>query len=189
MNREKLISLYAQTFRENWDKPAFSDFQGAVCSYGEAAQLIRQIHCYFRESGIKKDDKVAILGRNSSNWAISFLAISGYGAVSVPVLPDFNPEDIHHILNHSESVFLFAADNLFEKLVCEKIPEITGLSVSVISLDYISTGRKIKKSGKNASARTVQEFQLLKTSNLMNLILKIWQFFRTQAEHQDFRKE
>jgi long-chain acyl-CoA synthetase len=127
MNREKLISLYAQTFRENWDKPAFSDFQGAVCSYGEAAQLIRQIHCYFRESGIKKDDKVAILGRNSSNWAISFLAISGYGAVSVPVLPDFNPEDIHHILNHSESVFLFAADNLFEKLVCEKIPEITGV--------------------------------------------------------------
>lgn len=127
MKRDKLIDLYAQTFRENWEKPAFSDFQGPVCTYGEAAQLIRQIHCYFRESGIKKGDKIAILGRNSSNWAISFLAISGFGAVSVPVLPDFNPEDIHHILNHSESIFLFAAENLFDKLVKEKIPGITAV--------------------------------------------------------------
>ena len=94
MNREKLIGLYAQTFRENWTKPAFSDFQGSASTYGEAAQTIHQIHCYFRESGLRKGDKIAILGRNSTNWAIAFLAISGYGAVSVPVLPDFNPEDI-----------------------------------------------------------------------------------------------
>src|SRR5512133_4175547 len=131
MERDKLIALYAQSFRDNWSSPAFSDFQGSVCTYGEAAQLIRQIHCYFRESGIKKGDKIAILGRNSSNWAIAFLAVSGYGAVSVPVLPDFNPDDIHHILNHSESIVLFAADNLFEKLVKEKIAGITG----VISLN------------------------------------------------------
>ena len=135
MNHDKLIELYAQTFRKNWDLPAFTDFQGSTCTYGEAAQIIRQIHCYFRESGIRKGDKIALLGRNSSNWAISFLAISGYGAVSIPVLPDFNPEDIHHILNHSESVFLFAADSLFEKLSFEKIPAITG----VISLTNFSS--------------------------------------------------
>jgi len=134
MKRDKLIALYAQTFRKNWSLPAFSDYQGTQCTYGEAAQIIRQAHCFFRESGIKKGDKIAILGRNSSNWAISFLAIAGYGAVAVPVLPDFNPEDIHHILNHSESVFLFAADSLFEKLDAQKISGITG----VISLNDFS---------------------------------------------------
>ena len=114
--------------------PAFTDFQGSTCTYGEAAQIIHQIHCYFRESGIRKGDKIALLGRNSSNWAISFLAISGYGAVSVPILPDFNPEDIQHILNHSESVFLFAAESLFEKLDKSKILEISG----VVSLNNFS---------------------------------------------------
>ena len=137
MNRDKLIGLYAQAFKENWELLAFSDFQGSTCTYGDAAQIIRQIHCYFRESGIRKGDKIALLGRNSSNWAISFLAISGYGAVSVPVLPDFNPEDIHHILNHSESVFLFAADSLFEKLSREQIPVISGI-VSLTDFSVLS---------------------------------------------------
>lgn len=137
MNRDKLIGLYAQTFRENWSLPAFSDYQGTTCTYGEAAQIIRQIHCYFRESGIRKGDKIALLGRNSSNWAITFLAISGYGAVSVPVLPDFNPEDIHHILNHSESIFLFAADGLFEKMDIAKIPAIRGV-VSLTDFSALS---------------------------------------------------
>lgn len=134
MKRDKLIALYAQTFRKNWNSPAFSDYQGTACTYGEAAQIIHQIHCFFRETGIKKGDKIAILGRNSSNWAVTFLAVSGYGAVSVPILPDFNPEDIHHILNHSESVFLFAADGLYEKLDQKKIPEIVG----IISLNDFS---------------------------------------------------
>ncbi len=137
MNQDKLIGLYAETFRRNWELPAFTDFQGSTSTYGEAAQIIRQIHCYFRESGIRKGDKIALLGRNSSNWAISFLAISGYGAVSVPILPDFNPEDIHHILNHSESVFLFAADGLFEKLSREQIPAITGV-VSLTDFSALS---------------------------------------------------
>lgn len=137
MNRDKLIGLYAQAFKKNWELPAFTDFQGSTCTYGEAAQIIRQIHAYFRESGIQKGDKIALLGRNSSNWAISFLAISGFGAVSVPVLPDFNPEDIHHILNHSESVFLFTADGLFEKLSREQIPAIAGV-VSLTDFSALS---------------------------------------------------
>lgn len=127
MNHDRLIGLYSQSFKKNWALPAFTDFQGSSCTYGEAAQKIRQIHCYFRESRIKKGDKIAVLGRNSANWAISFLAISGYGAVTVPVLPDFNPDDIEHILNHSESVFLFAAETLFEKLETNKTPQIKGV--------------------------------------------------------------
>jgi len=144
MERDNLIQLYAQTFRKNWELPAFSDYQGTQCTYGETAQLIRQIHCCFRESGIKRGDKIAILGRNSSNWAISFLAILGYGAVAVPVLPDFNTEDIHHILNHSESLFLFAADGLFEKLDRTKIPEIMGV-VSLIDFSALSFNDQLEK--------------------------------------------
>jgi long-chain acyl-CoA synthetase len=127
MNRDKLIGLYTTSFRENWTQLAFSDFQGSSVTYGESAQIIRQIHCFFRECGIKSGAKIAILGRNSSNWAISFLAVSGYGGVTVPILPDFNPEDIQHILLHSESLFLFAADNLFDKLDYEKMPGIKGV--------------------------------------------------------------
>lgn len=127
MKNDRLIGLYANSFKNNWNSLAFTDFQGTSCTYGEAAQKIRQIHCYFRETGIKKGDKIAVLGRNSSNWAISFLAISGYGAVSVPVLPDFNSDDIEHILNHSESVFLFAAESLYEKLEIAKTPGIKGV--------------------------------------------------------------
>ena len=134
MKRKELIGLFAQSFRENWEFPAFSDFQGTVCTYGEAAQIIRQIHCFFRENGIHKGDKIALLGRNSSNWAIAFLSISSYGAISVPVLPDFNPEDITHILKHSEAKFLFAADSFFEKLKTEKIPAVT----RVVSLNDFS---------------------------------------------------
>ena len=137
MERDKLIGMYTQCFRENWALPAFSDFQGATTTYGEAAQMVRQIHCYFKESGIQKGDKIAILGRNSSNWAISFLAVSGYGGVTVPVLPDFNQEDILHILLHSESLFLFAADNLFDRLDYEKIPGVKGV-VSLTDFSALS---------------------------------------------------
>ncbi|MCK9411554.1 MAG: AMP-binding protein [Prolixibacteraceae bacterium] len=133
MKRDHLLGLFAQSFRENWGSPAFSDFQGSTTTYGEAAQMIRQIHCYFREAGIRQGDKIAILGRNSSNWGISFLAVSGYGAVTVPILPDFNTEDIHHILLHSESRFLFAADTLFDKL---DSPKMTGISGVVSLTDF-----------------------------------------------------
>lgn len=144
MEQDKLIQLYAQTFRNNWEFPAFSDYQGTQCTYGEAAQIIRQIHCCFRELGINKGDKVALLGRNSSNWAISFLAVLGYGAVAVPILPDFNPEDIHHILNHSESIFLFGADSLFDKLDSTKIPEIVGV-VSLNDFSALTFKDQVKK--------------------------------------------
>ncbi|MCK9640384.1 MAG: AMP-binding protein [Prolixibacteraceae bacterium] len=137
MKRDQLIGLYTQSFRENWANPAFSDFQGSTTTYGEAAQIIRQVHCYFREAGIQKGDKIAILGRNSSNWATSFLAVSGYGAITVPILPDFNPDDIQHILLHSESVFLFAADSLFEKLESSKMAGIKGV-VSLTDFSALS---------------------------------------------------
>lgn len=127
MEPDKLNELYIQAFKQNWDSAAFSDYQGTSYTYGETAQIIRKIHFYFSESGIKKGDKIALWGRNSSNWATTFLATMGYGIVSVPLLPDFNSDDIHHILDHSESVFLFAADSLFEKIDKDQIPAVKGI--------------------------------------------------------------
>jgi long-chain acyl-CoA synthetase len=164
MNREKLIGLYALTFRNNWALPAFTDYQGATVTYGEAAQIIRQIHCYFRESGLHKGDKIAILGRNSSNWAIAFLAVSGYGAVSVPILPDFNPEDIHHILNHSGSKFLFAADSLYEKLEPAKVPGISGI-VSLTDFSGLAFGNPEEK-GRWKTCFTVEHAGESKPENI-----------------------
>ncbi|MDX9883152.1 MAG: AMP-binding protein [Prolixibacteraceae bacterium] len=127
MDNQKLIALFARSFRQNWELPVFSDFQGGTYTYGEAAQIIRNIHCFFKESGIRKGDKVAMFGRNASNWGISFIAVVSYGAVAVPVLPDFNPEDVHHIINHSESRMLFGNDLLLEKIEAEKIPGIQAI--------------------------------------------------------------
>jgi len=127
MNNQKLIALFTDSFGKNWELPVFSDFQGKTYTYGEVAQIIRNIHCFFRESGIQKGNKVAIFGRNSSNWGISFLAIISYGAVAIPVLPDFNSDDVHHIINHSESKILFGTELLLEKIEKEKIPGIRAI--------------------------------------------------------------
>lgn len=130
MENQRLIALFAESFRQNWELPVFSDFQGGSYTYGEVAQIIRNIHSYFKESGILKGDKIAIFGRNSSNWGISFVATVSYGAVAVPVLPDFNPDDVHHIINHSEAKMLFGNDLLLEKIEYGRIP----LVQSVLSL-------------------------------------------------------
>ncbi|MGQ7869034.1 AMP-binding protein [Sunxiuqinia sp. sy24] len=125
-----LIKLYKESLLQNWELPLFTDYGGSSRRYGEVAQEIHQIHLFFRESGIQKGDKIALFGRNSANWAVSFLAIISYGAVAVPVLPDFKPADVHHILNHSESKMVFAGDVLFEKLAEKEL----GQMQAVISL-------------------------------------------------------
>jgi long-chain acyl-CoA synthetase len=124
MEQQTLAGFYNQAFTKNWNLTAFSDYGGTAYTFGEAAQIMQQIHCYFKEAGIQKGDKIAVWGRNSSNWGITFFAILGYGTVSVPLLPDFNTEDVHYLLDHSESIVLFAADNLFEKLDKQQITRV-----------------------------------------------------------------
>lgn len=128
-----IIQLYKESFQTNWDLPVFSDYEGSSYTYGEAAQVIQQVHSFFKEQNIKAGDKVALFGRNSSNWAITFIAIIGYGAVAVPVLPDFNPSDVHQIINHSESKLLFANDQLFEKA---DINEMKNLEAVINLVDF-----------------------------------------------------
>ncbi|WP_430971667.1 AMP-binding protein [Sunxiuqinia rutila] len=131
-----LIKLYRESMLQNWELPLFTDYGGSSYRYGEVAQQIHQIHLFLQEIGIQKGDKIALFGRNTANWATSFLAIISYGAVAVPVLPDFNPADVHHILNHSESKLLFAGDVLFEKLDVEQLKQVQAV-VSLMNFSLL----------------------------------------------------
>ena len=111
MERIDLTALFSESFAKNGDLKIFSDYKGQTFTYGEVARMMAAIHCYFDEVGLQRGDKVALLGRNSSHWGISFLATLCYGAVVVPILPDFNAADTMHILNHSEAKFLFLHDS------------------------------------------------------------------------------
>lgn len=137
MIQENLVGYFEKSIRENWDKKAFSDYKGVEYSYKEIAEKIVQIHHVFELSGVKKGDKVALIGKNSSNWSISFLATICYGAVIVPILPDFKPKDVHNIINHSDSVFLFTGEQIIDTLSQEEMPGIsTIISINDFTVKY-----------------------------------------------------
>lgn len=117
-----LIKLYEQCFRENWDLRALSDYgEDETFTYGEMAFEITRLHYLFHKLNVRHGDKVALIGKNNTHWCITYMAVITYGAVIVPILQDFNSNDVHHIVNHSDSVLLFAADNIWENLEGEKM--------------------------------------------------------------------
>jgi long-chain acyl-CoA synthetase len=126
MEQKNLAGLYTESFRKNWDLPMFSDYEGDEFKYSDIAQSIHVLKIIFEKAGIQKGDKIAIYGRNSSNWAKIFLACVSYNAVIVPILPDFKPDNVHHIINHSGSTFLFAAKPLYETLDQQQMPSLKG---------------------------------------------------------------
>lgn len=132
MEQENLLQLYQNTFRENWNRPALSQYgRGPVMTYGDFARRIAQTHLLFRESGIKQGDKVAVMGKNTVSWVTSYMAALTYGAVIVPILAEFHPQDATHIINHSGSKMLFVSQSVWEHMDFDSMP---GLKVSM-SLD------------------------------------------------------
>ncbi len=122
MIKENFVKLFENSFRKNYNTPAFSDFGTEnTLTYGEVAQQISKLHILFEQCSIKKQDKIALIGKNNSNWAITYLSVVTYGAVVVPILQDFNSNDIQYILNHSETKLLFISDFLREKLQADKL--------------------------------------------------------------------
>lgn len=113
---KSFVRLIEESVKQNWDLPAFSDYKGATIHYHDLARKIEKIHIIFQKTGIKHGDKIALIGRNSSHWAVAFLAIVTYGAVVVPILPDFKADNVHHIVNHSDSVVLFTGEPIWENL-------------------------------------------------------------------------
>jgi long-chain acyl-CoA synthetase len=113
---ENLVQLIEDSITSNWRLPALTNYKGGTCTYKEVAGRILDIHDIFSELKIEPNDKIALLGKNSVNWAISYLGIVTYGAIVVPILSDFHTKDIAHIIQHSESVLLFADENLADEL-------------------------------------------------------------------------
>jgi len=137
MKNGALVSLFENSLKQNWKLKAFSDYKGNPITYANVADRILFLHSFFNTYGIKKGDKIALIGKNSVNWAISYLATVTYGAVVVPILPDFKPDDVHHIVNHSDSVLLFSTEQIFENLDESAMKNLYGiLSLSDFSITY-----------------------------------------------------
>ena len=120
-----LIKIFEQSFRDNSNLPALSDyFKKETLTYFDVAQDVAKLHLMFKEAGIERGDKIALIGRNNTRWCVSYLATITYGAVIVPILQDFNPNDVVNIINHSESKLLFLGDNFWDDLEGDQIPTI-----------------------------------------------------------------
>jgi long-chain acyl-CoA synthetase len=120
-------SYIEKSIKENWDKDALTDYKGATLQFKDVARKIEKIHILFESSGVKKGDKIAICGRNSSHWAVTFLATLTYGAVAVPILHEFNSEQIHNIVNHSGSKLLFVGDVVATHIDAAQMPDLEGI--------------------------------------------------------------
>jgi len=114
--QENLVGLIGESVRRNWTRPALADWEGTGLTYGQVADEIARLHEVFRICHVAPGDKIALLGRNSASWAVVWLATVTYGAVIVPILPDFRPDDVHHIVKHSDAMLFFVADALFAPL-------------------------------------------------------------------------
>ena len=122
MIKENFIKIYEESFKENWALPALTDYgKSKTFTFGDVATEIARIHLLFHECQVRRGDKIALIGKDSSRWCIAYMATITYGAIVVPILQDFNPNDVHHIVNHSESVFLFTSDSIWEHLEEERL--------------------------------------------------------------------
>lgn len=119
---QSVNKLLEKSFRENWERPALSNYQGASLCYRDVARRIEKLHIAFEKCFLHKGDKVAICSRNQVNWAVSYLATLTYGAVVVPILHEFKPGNIHYLVNHSEAKVLFVDDTVWEGLSADEMP-------------------------------------------------------------------
>lgn len=128
MIKENFIKLYEHSFRNNWDLPCYTDYgENLSFTYGEVAKEIAKLHLLFEHCKLRRGDKISLIGKNNARWCIAYMASITYGAIIVPILQDFNPNDVHHIVNHSESTFLFTSDTIWDTLEEEKLPNIRGV--------------------------------------------------------------
>lgn len=151
---ESFIQYIEQSIKNNWDKPSLTDFKGATSSYKDVARKIEKLHILFEHSNIHKGDKIALCSRNMSTWGIAFLATLTYGAVAVPILNEFKPDNIHHIVNHSEARLLFVGDVVWENLDESAMPDIDG----AVRIEDFSLRHSNKKSLTEARERLNELF-------------------------------
>ena len=134
MNQNSFLGLIEQSIRNHWDLPAMTDFQGKTLYFKDFAREIDMLHEYFNSAGIQRGDKIAICGKNSSHWAISFFAMLSYGAVAVSILHEFEKESVQYIVDHSDSKMFFVDEAIWREIDETKIPK----AETVLSLDDFS---------------------------------------------------
>lgn len=144
MIKENLIKDYIhQSLLNYWELTAFTDLDSQSFKYKDVGRKIARLHIMFDENKIKQGDKIALLGKNSGSWAMTYLAIITYGAVVVPILPDFHSNEIHHIVNHSDSVALFVANDMWDKIDENQMPNLRAI-VSLNDNTILIQGSKEK---------------------------------------------
>ena len=120
-------SYIEKSIIENWNLDALTDYKGATLQYHDVARKIEKLHILFENSGVQKGDKIALCGRNSSCWAVAFLATLTYGAVVVPIQHEFTPDQVYNIVNHSESKLLFVGDVVATSIDADQMPDLEGI--------------------------------------------------------------
>lgn len=127
MMHDDLIQLYQSVIRKNWEHLALTDFNGESLQYKDLARKIAKLHLLFEHAGIRPGDKIALCGKNSSQWAVSFMGILTYGAVVVPILHEFKPDNIHHLVGHSDARLMFVDDSIYENLDPDSMLHLEGV--------------------------------------------------------------
>ena len=159
MLEQNLVEYFEKSLKTHWNLKAFSNYNANTIEYSEVADRILFLHKFFEEIGVKKQDKIALIGKNSINWAITYLATVTYGAVIVPILPDFQAADVHHIVNHSGSIMLFSENSKFDDLDCDAMKNIK----AVISLKDLSVMNASKSHNSVSKKYAVAEKTYLAT--------------------------
>ncbi|WP_027449419.1 AMP-binding protein [Xylanibacter brevis] len=150
--------LIEKSILDNWDLDALTDYKGQTLQYHDVARKIEKVHILFENSGVKKGDKIALCGRNSSQWAVAFLATLTYGAIAVPILHEFMPDQIHNIVNHSDAKLLFAGDHVAGTIDAEQMPGLEGI---IRNTDYsliVSRSEKLTYARENLNALYGQKY-------------------------------
>ena len=155
MIKERLVDYIEASIRNNWDIEALSDYKGKGYTYAEIAARIKKFHMIFDKAGIREGDKVSLLGKNSAHWCATYLATVSYGAVSVPIMPDFKPDDLTNIINHSDSKLLLVDEKIWGNLALENMPELS----AVYRLEDFSFVAGRNKELEHFSAQLDKEFE------------------------------
>ena len=139
----QFIDYIEQSIIKNWDKDALTDYKGITLQYKDVARKIAKFHIVLESAGIQPGDKIAVCGRNSAHWAVTFLATSTYGAVIVPILHEFKADNIHNIVNHSEAKLLFVGDQAWENLNEDAMPLLEGIASLTDFTALVSRNEKL----------------------------------------------
>ena len=150
MIKENFIRLFENSIKANWDEPAFTDYiEEHTLTYAEVGTEVAKLHLLFDTIGIEKGTKISLIGKNGTNWCVTYIAVVTYGAVIVPILQDFNPNDVHHIVNHSDSTLLFISDSIWETLEEEKVADLRAVfSLNDFRCLHQKDGEAIQKATK-----------------------------------------